>query len=254
MRYHKVCAAFFFLALMLLPVGRPAAQETSGSFTGGSVKIGYDSRTCDRSLKGSIRFDSSTACAEFCDGSNWICPTGIPVGWFVQSAGAYNGNLGGLSGANSTCLTDLTNNDWTGKSDAGTLTSSRVHAFLCDNSTCNNLDPNTAYIMARSGSATAGGMAFLTNSSGLGPGNATDWAAVGFDAGSHDAWYNRGTVSATYWANTPKGTNSCNNWTDGTSSKQGRLANAGWTTAKRWDEANNNCNTTQYLICFVDPL
>ncbi|WP_137137929.1 hypothetical protein [Pseudomonas asiatica] len=48
-----------------------AAQETSGNFQGGSVRIGYDSRTCDGTLAGSIRYNSATNTIQVCDGASW---------------------------------------------------------------------------------------------------------------------------------------------------------------------------------------
>lgn len=47
------------------------AQETSGNYQGGSIKVGYDSRTCDSSLAGSIRFNSSTNSVQVCGGVSW---------------------------------------------------------------------------------------------------------------------------------------------------------------------------------------
>ncbi|CAH1666101.1 conserved exported hypothetical protein [Hyphomicrobiales bacterium] len=52
------------------------AQETSGGFGGGSVQIGYDNRTCNSGLAGSIRYNSATLSAEYCNGAAWISPGG----------------------------------------------------------------------------------------------------------------------------------------------------------------------------------
>ena len=86
---------------------------------------------------------------QFCNGTNWIqyesgfawlgqahnnptYPAG--VGFFVLSKTTYTGNLGDLSGANASCLTDLTTNTgWKGYSTAnsrGLLTGAKVFAFL----------------------------------------------------------------------------------------------------------------------------
>ena len=63
-------AALVIALIMMLPL--PAgAQETSGSFTEGSIKIGYDSRTCSSALEGSLRYSSAADCIEFCDGLSW---------------------------------------------------------------------------------------------------------------------------------------------------------------------------------------
>lgn len=60
-----------------LYAGPATAQETSGGFSGGSVMLGYDNRTCNSGLSGSIRYNSSTSCTEFCDGTAWSCPAGV---------------------------------------------------------------------------------------------------------------------------------------------------------------------------------
>lgn len=51
--------AALIIALMLLVASPARAQETSGSFAEGSIKIGYDSRTCNAGLAGSLRYNSS---------------------------------------------------------------------------------------------------------------------------------------------------------------------------------------------------
>ncbi|MBK8174347.1 MAG: DUF1566 domain-containing protein [Rhodospirillales bacterium] len=92
-----VMALFVFLVSIF--VARTAwAQETSGGFLDGSIKIGYDNRACDAALDGSIRYNSSTSCAEFCDGTDWVCPAGgggCAVGAVVDSGycgGSINGD------------------------------------------------------------------------------------------------------------------------------------------------------------------
>lgn len=63
--------AALFIALVFLLPSSVTAQETSGSFTEGSIKIGYDSRTCNGSLEGSLRYNSATNAVEVCDGLSW---------------------------------------------------------------------------------------------------------------------------------------------------------------------------------------
>lgn len=69
-------SAILIGALLFIPVLPVLSQETSGGFADGSIKIGYDNRTCNSSLAGSIRYNSASSCAEFCDGSAWTCPSG----------------------------------------------------------------------------------------------------------------------------------------------------------------------------------
>jgi hypothetical protein len=42
---------------------------------GGSIIPGFDSSACSGSNEGAIRYNDATSCAEFCDGTDWICPT-----------------------------------------------------------------------------------------------------------------------------------------------------------------------------------
>ncbi|MEH6575669.1 MAG: hypothetical protein V7731_01200 [Amphritea sp.] len=61
----------FLLCFVLFPAFIVAAQETSGSFKGGSLAIGYDNRACNASLAGNIRYNSGAPAMEYCDGINW---------------------------------------------------------------------------------------------------------------------------------------------------------------------------------------
>ncbi len=59
------------------------AQGSFDAGASGSVRPGYDNRTCTTAIEGSIRYNSSSTCAEFCDGSNWTCPSGGAGGCLV---------------------------------------------------------------------------------------------------------------------------------------------------------------------------
>ena len=214
---------------------------------------------------------------QFCNGTNWMAyrpgttwlfqaannPT-IPAGsgFFVLTSGTYTGNLGGLSGANSTCLTELTTNTgWKGYSTAngnGQLISGKVKAFLCDGSSCNNLTASTTYFFANAGNSAAGGASFTTNSSGFGPGDNADWAAANYFGGTYFYWSMMGgTSSTTLWtgASAINNTNfACNTWSSSSSGSSGFFANSAATDYNRWDNNNNYpCNNTYHLICFVNP-
>ena len=64
-----------FLVLLGLPLLAASAalhaQETSGSFTEGSIQVGYDSRACGAALEGAIRYDSAADKVEVCDSVSW---------------------------------------------------------------------------------------------------------------------------------------------------------------------------------------
>lgn len=55
------------------------ALDARGSipYPGGSIIPGYDTRTCDGSIAGAIRYNSASSCAEFCNGATWTCPGGL---------------------------------------------------------------------------------------------------------------------------------------------------------------------------------
>ena len=76
--------------------------------------------------EGDIVYNSSNHLYQFCNGSIWLAYSGgtgnctaassySPAtppdsGYFVVTKSTYNGNLGGIIAANSTCLTELTTN------------------------------------------------------------------------------------------------------------------------------------------------
>ncbi len=64
-----------FLVSFVFVFAQARAQETSGGFSEGSILIGYDNRTCNGTLEGSIRYNSSILNTEFCDGTSWTSPT-----------------------------------------------------------------------------------------------------------------------------------------------------------------------------------
>ena len=165
-----------------------------------------------------------------------------------------NGNRGGLSGADATCLTDLTNNAWVGKASAGALTGARVKAFLCDSTTCNNLQASTVYNFASTYASTAGGATFTTDGSGAGPGNSDNW-----NDSSHfglptlqQVWTGRGTNTASLWSTSGSGSN-CNDWSNSTGGQQGTAGRTDTTTGTRWSNSTYGCNTNLFLICAVAP-
>ncbi len=69
-------AATLVLSLMHSSAHAQSSLDTRGSvpFPGGSIIPGYDSRACDGTIEGAIRYNSATSCAEYCEGSAWTCP------------------------------------------------------------------------------------------------------------------------------------------------------------------------------------
>lgn len=218
--------------------------------------------------EGSIFYNDDFDVLQYCDGENWIAVQAAPgggfePGYFVLSETAYTGNLGGLSGADSACLTELTTKTWDGKTDAqarNLLTASKVKAFLCDGSTCNNLQADTYYQLARAGTALSTTSIFLTDGNGRGPNNYAMWYDDLAATSDIEYWANRGTVSSAVWATTPSGTatnDHCGNWTIGGGTNGadfGALTNSGPPDAKRWNISNWACNAADVrLMCFVNP-
>ncbi len=228
---------FIFLLLLVFSV-ELHAQETSGGFPGGSVLIGYDNRACIASLAGSIRYNSSGA-----------APTN---GYFVITNATYTGNLGGLSGADAKCLTDLNANDWKGKSTAS-VDAAHVKAFLCDGTTCNNLDASTSYAFAHASVTGDGGGSFITDGSSIGPANTDDWSLTAQFGVVSDIWSNRATTDTTHWNNAAQGTNHCTNWSTASAGVNGRLGHTQWSNGNRWNEVNDGCDNTKRLVCMVNP-
>lgn len=195
----------------------------------------------------------------FCNGANWVRTVNLTHGYFVMTSNSMNGNLGGLSGADATCLTNLNAQPWLGKSDAqsrGLLTASKVKAFLCDNTTCNNANASTTYRFARAGSATVGGASFTTNASGLGPNNSGRWSGATYFNNTLLYWTNRDQLPSdnVTWAGTSAGaSNTCLNWTTGSSATSGNFGSADFTNANRWYTTGQTCNVNLRLVCFVHP-
>ncbi|MGR9117078.1 MAG: hypothetical protein ACU85E_15055 [Gammaproteobacteria bacterium] len=233
----------------------------------GEVRPGNTSIACSATTEGAIRYNSS-GYHEFCDGTNWRQFVGVQsatpptapagAGYFVMTATTWNGNLGGLNGADSKCLTELstTYTDWNGYSDAnsrGLLDSTHVKSFICDNtSSCNELMPLTTYYFAAAGNASAGGASFTTDSSGKGPQDNAIWSAANYFSGSYEYWTGRTTTNSTLWSTGPGSSSGrCNQFN--TTGDSGIYGNAGNTGGGRWNTGQTGCNNTKSLICFVNP-
>lgn len=77
------------MVLFLAPIS--ASAQRSADFSGpngGSVLMGYDSRVCGSTAPGgALRYNSSSSCLEFCDGTNWVCPSPSGVTSGCESVG-----------------------------------------------------------------------------------------------------------------------------------------------------------------------
>jgi len=245
-----------------------------------SKKIQYDSAACTGALEAAIRYNSGTSSIEICDGTAWrpvtsITGDGSPsnfsdeAGYFVITDGTWDGDLatasgatGGIEGANQLCFTDLTNNDWMGKTDAttrGIFTEDNVRAFLCDKDDCNGALPATTYYFAVSGDNTLGGAHFITNSNGYGPGNNQNWSGTNYFGGVKEFWSNRKNEDTQLWNNNPLDDfkrNRCEyspGWTSINTDNAGSIGITNNTEDERWDDGTGYCHVPRHLVCFVHP-
>lgn len=215
---------------------------------------------------------------QFCNGTNWkpysfgyawqqqstYTPTPpAGSGFFVMSGTQWNANLGGRSGGDSKCYTELTSTytGWRGYSTAnanGLLVPAHIHALLCDSTTCSNLKASTTYNFAVADNAVAGGATFTTDSSGNGPSDSADWAASNYFGNYYNYWSNMGnTGSSTKWTGTPYFPGNpnavCTNFTVNTSGLSAIYGSSSNIDYHRWVITSIACNKTLNLICFVDP-
>lgn len=223
--------------------------------------------------EGDMIYNSSHHMMQFCNGSDWVAMAGpgsgggggsgptASDGYFVLAADATDGSMGGLAGANTICLTELTNNDWKNKTTAvanGQLVAGKVRAFLCDGTTCQNGQPNTTYYFASTYDIDTGGATMTTDASGYGPGDNEMWATVSrfgsYGTGAWSGfWSGRAASGSTTWPNSSHA-NRCSGWTS-TSGNGGpgqiQFYDGGsgrW--ARSWVEG---CGSVLHLVCFVDP-
>ncbi len=183
-------------------------------------------------------------------------------GYFVLTKNQYNGNLGGVAGANAICLSEMTNNNWRGR-DNVTLNSSTVRAFLCATYTnCQNPLPNQRYYFAVAGNATAGGAWFDADSTGAGPGNAYNWSGSNYFAGAREYWTGPRKAGTNTLFDLDKsaqsymcGSGVSQEWTysDSTHGAASGVGTANATGAARWRGSTFTCDQLKNLICIVDP-
>lgn len=258
----------FVILVFLYPL-TSAKAEVSANFKAGAVVIGpADEGECVPAIEGALRWSSVDKTHHMCDGSSWkrIIASGgagapsmppTDTGYFVLSAGAWNGDLGGLSGADAKCLTDLTDNDWLNKADAvsrGLLNGTKVKAFLCSSSTCQNVIAGAHYTFAASGAPSIGGASFTADISSRGPGNTQNWSGVNYFGTAAEYWTGRAAGAADLWSTTEDGNNRCyGNWSVGTSGYGGGYGVANAVNGARWQNGSAGCTAVKKIICLVHP-
>lgn len=268
MTYKVLLAA---CAAMMIYVGDSSAQSYSASVTSGAVVIGPYAATCDGTTEGILRYNSSTKFLEFCDGTDWRyawnsretppAPSEATSGYFVITNDTFDGNLGGIEGANDKCLTDLQTYDWQGKTGM-TLDDEHVFAFNCYGSyTCTILSDSDTYTFAVSGDNSLGGDSFTTNASNEGPGDTAAWnTSTRFGTTAKQYWAGYRTGSSSYWRETNGGgdtdSNRCgsaDDWNTNSAAQTGVYGDTSATGTARWDSGTTTCDTAMHLVCVVLP-
>ena len=176
-------------------------------------------------------------------------------GYFVEMPYFVDADLGGISGASQTCLTELNNNDWLGKDNAvanGQLASTNVRAWLCDANGCNDFVPDTEYFYASMWQPTAGGASMTSTAEGYLEDDGVSFESsgvFGFNAQMHEYWTGRTTTNGIQPDN-------CNNWT---SSASGPVSYVGTADVTFYPEKlykySKGCEIADEVtfICIVDP-
>ncbi len=226
----------------------------------GNVECQLNSNLAGYSSAGS--WGTCSGGAPFGGGSGVASHIDLPNGYFVMTYYTYTGNLGGLAGANATCLNELTNYPWAGKSEAqarGLLVSSNVKAFLCDGSSCNFGKPFTRYQFAAVGYTQYGGSGFSTDNNGYGPNDTGNWSGTAYFGQSTKAWtgiYSNPATTSPTWTScgsyvsnstsfapianlfTTNSVNHCTGWTSASASVKGGYGLTGSANGNRWGAVN----------------
>lgn len=178
-----------------------------------------------------------------------------PPGYFVLTNQVWAGGLTSLANADTLCYSEVTSNNWRGKSNYGTVTTAKVRAFLCDGASCTNPAANTKYYFARAGSTTDGGSNFRTDTNGFGPLNSANWADPNHFNLDTAYWTNRSAGSANQWGSASMAsTSSCMGLGSSLSGKTGTVGSSSQPGSARWNFSSlQACNTSARLICIVNP-
>jgi len=262
--YAAILLVLCMPAMAIAQTGADMRGDVGGSgIDGGSIIPGYDSRTCDGTIEGAIRYNSGASSPEYCDGATWV-RTGVgALGScgqvncggssnekvaFVTSS-TYNGNLGGISGADAKCASAATG--------AGLSGTYLAWIALVDDS----YNPNIGFTQATipyelvDGTQIADNYTDLTDDGSLVAGDGID-ALLNLDENGSvvkndyvwsDVEADGTRISAT------AGTDTCSDWTDGTASSTARIGSTGamyrdWTAIYGGDLFD--CDQTLHLYCF----
>ena len=216
---------------------------------------------------GDVLYNSDHKLMQWCNGQNWwgVPLPKVPLGFFVLTSGSYTGDLGGLSGANTTCLNELTSNNWKGKTAAVTLTAANVRAWLCSSAGCQNLTSGVLYKTALAGDNTKGGNYLYSDYLGRGPfedATSNKWNGNNYFGVTTKYWSGRAAMSQTYdgvaWEDQVfslnQVANTCSDWTSTATNGQYGETDPFWD-ENQWSAYYSICSAAAHrLICIVDPV
>ncbi len=240
----------------------------------GAVGTTAQRPTCNASLVGAQRWNTTTQLFEVCTNSGWTQPSLIDAayastpaapytqaGYFVMTETKWDGNMGGAAGMDQKCLTELTTKtNWKYYNDAlagGQLTSDYVKSFRCiSGGECLIGMPYAVYYFARVGNPDVGGAAFTTDSGGYGPNNSLYWSSYNYFATQTLYWTGRFfTSGATSFSGS--GVYDCTGWTTNSSSVTGAYGNTHFADYNRWGSyyggQQRSCDQLLPIVCFVHP-
>lgn len=238
---------------------------------------------CNAALEGAQRWNTTTKSVEYCSASDfdsngendWIQlhiygagagdPNTAGIGYIVLTNDRWDGNLGGMAGANAKCLSDLSTYDWKGKTTAvsnGKLVAGNVKAILwsagwaCDDWNI-SVVPGASYAFAVSNRPLAGGAVSTADASGNYPVNKLDWTAANYLDGQTGYWARSLSCSST---------TACSTWTSNSAAQVGGVGTPGTSVvygalriyySGSWDSRTggyeDSCDTAYHLLCMVGP-
>lgn len=259
----------FFAVLLGFTSAQPAlAQISIDHSLGGVVIVGQTTDSCNNAQSQALRWSSVNNTIEMCDGGGtWrkiVASSGTDtppapsneIGYFVLSYDLYDGNMGGIQGANAICLSQLTTYNWRGKADAqarNLLNDTNVKAWLCNGSGCQNLNAWQIYQFAVANDPNKGGATISVEDDALTHNNTQNWSGENY--WGHAAYFTgRESGSATKFGATMYGP--CGGWDDNSTSgsNYGAVGSSYNSDSKRWRHIHSStCSNFYRLACIVHP-
>lgn len=240
--FRLIIATFIFC---FYPFNLASAQSSidvrgnvgGSGIPGGSILLGFDSSACTSSIEGAIRYNSSSSCAEYCNGSEWVCPGGL-IGaktMFVTMT-TYTANFGGVSGADSICASRAS-------------TAGLVGTYLAWLATDSSNTPDARFNKSNNpyklvnGTVVANSYADLIDGTLSNPINRDEYGNV---VAASNVWTNVN-ANGTQYVNSDVA--ECYNFTTNSGSFSARIGVTSATTGAWTSSGGNNCSALNRLYC-----